>query len=136
MLIKASLKEEGGFWCFPRLSFCFTTVAGKVSASKACHFPLPTPQTLTHAPAATSPASDTTVLTAWFVALSSGVTVGCDTHCAYSKIALVLTALFLNKDGTRLWAKFGHLPRTSITLTGYTKCTNMAKSQGHHRLGL
>lgn len=42
MLIKA-FKEEGGFWCFPRLFFRLTTVAGKVSASKACHSPLPTP---------------------------------------------------------------------------------------------
>lgn len=44
MLIKA-FKEEGGFWCFPRLFFRLTTVAGKVSASKACHSPLPTPHT-------------------------------------------------------------------------------------------
>lgn len=39
MLIKASLKEEGGCWCFPAL-IRLTTVTGKVSSSKACHPPL------------------------------------------------------------------------------------------------
>lgn len=37
-----------------------------------------------------------------------GVTVRCDTHCAYSKVALVLTALYLNRDGARHWAEFRH----------------------------
>lgn len=40
MLIKASLKEEGGCWCFPALIH-LTTVTGKVSSSKTCHPPLP-----------------------------------------------------------------------------------------------
>lgn len=104
-----------------------------VNAPGPCPYPLP--QALTRAPAALQPhltGLRYTVLTARLVALSSGVTVRCGTHCSSFNRA-VLEQGWSTALG-KVWAPPPPPPRELGTaLTGYT---NMARSQGHHGLGL